>query len=130
VALVVLLAKATTSALGSLTSDSDHLCNGQPLSAEATTSALTTAATSAPVAYRQRRTPHRVQKGPRPRPPAVVRKRPSKNVAATSTVYNVLYNPRAASEQHSRWRRGSYGCGGPAHGATVARAVDGQPRPT
>jgi hypothetical protein len=26
-----------------------------------------------------------------------------------------------------RWRRGHCGCGGPTHGATVARAVDGQP---
>jgi hypothetical protein len=27
-----------------------------------------------------------------------------------------------------RWRKGRCGCSGPAHGATVARAVDGQPR--
>jgi hypothetical protein len=38
-ALVVLPAEATTSALDSLTIDSDHLCDGQPPPAEATTSA-------------------------------------------------------------------------------------------
>jgi hypothetical protein len=50
VALVVLPAEATTSALGSLTSGSDHLGNGQPPPVDATTSAPTTAATSTLVA--------------------------------------------------------------------------------
>jgi hypothetical protein len=39
VALVVSPAEATISALGSLTSGSDHLCDGQPPPAEVTTSA-------------------------------------------------------------------------------------------
>jgi hypothetical protein len=80
-----------------LASRGNHLCNRQPhqrqrpplqraaLPAEATT--------SAPVAYRQRRTPQCVQKGPRPCPPVRVRTRPSKNVATTSTAYDVLYSP-------------------------------------
>jgi hypothetical protein len=34
-----------------------------------------------------------VQKGPHPRPPTGVRTRPSKNAAATSAAYDVLYNP-------------------------------------
>jgi hypothetical protein len=60
-----------------------------------------------------------------------VRTRPSKSVAATSTAYDILYNPPwVVSEQRGRQRRGRYGCGGPVHGTTVARAVDRQPRPT
>jgi hypothetical protein len=58
VALVVSPAEATTSALGSLTSGSDHLCNGQPPPAEVTTSASPAAATtSAMGSPRQRRRP-------------------------------------------------------------------------
>jgi hypothetical protein len=58
VALVVSPAEATTSALGSLTSGSDHLCTGQPPPAEATTSA-----TGSP--HRRRRPPqHRRQRPP------------------------------------------------------------------
>jgi hypothetical protein len=53
VVLVVSPAEATTFALGSLTSGSDHLCNKQTPPAEVTTSVPTTAATSAPVAYRR-----------------------------------------------------------------------------
>jgi hypothetical protein len=34
-----------------------------------------------------------MQRGPRPRPPMGVRTRPSKNAVATSTVYDVLYDP-------------------------------------
>jgi hypothetical protein len=83
-----------------------------------------TAATSALVAYRRRRTPQRVQKGPRPRPPTGVRTRPSKNVAATSTAYDVLYNPpggigatwsAAQGTLRMRWtcaRRDRRPCGG------------------
>jgi hypothetical protein len=111
VALVVSPVEATTSAPGSLTSGSDHLCaDGLPA----------TVATKARVPWRR---------GPRPCPPTGVRTRPSKNVAATSTVYDVLYYPPAASEQHGRPCRGRYGCGGPAHGTTVTRAVDGRPHP-
>jgi hypothetical protein len=39
-------------------------------------------------------------------------------------VYDVLYDPRCG-RRHGRSR----GCGRPAHGTTIARAVDGQPRP-
>jgi hypothetical protein len=53
-----------------------------------------------------------------------VRTRPSKNAAATAAAYDVLYGPPVRPVG-----RGSHGCGKPAHGATVARAVDGQPRP-
>jgi hypothetical protein len=45
-------------------------------------------------------------------------------------VRRLVQPPGAASEQRGRWCRGRYGCGGPAHGATVACAVDGQPCPT
>jgi hypothetical protein len=70
VALVVSLAEATTSAPGSLTSGSDPLCaDGLPA----------TAATTARAPW---------QRGPRPCPPTGVRTKPSKNVAATSTVYD------------------------------------------
>jgi hypothetical protein len=55
---------------------------------------------------------------------AGVRTGPSKNIAAAPAVYDVLYDPRGG-----RRRRRSRGCGRPAHDATVARAVDGQPRP-
>jgi hypothetical protein len=75
VALVVSLAEATTSASGSLTSGSDHLCADGLLATVASTA----------------RAPW--QRGPRPCPPTGVRTRPSKNVAATSTAYDVLYNP-------------------------------------
>jgi hypothetical protein len=91
--------------------------------AAATTSAPTTATTYAPVAYRRRSPPHRMQKGPRPRPPTRVRTRPSKNVTATSATYDVLYDPLGGV------RAVRHGCGRPTHGATIARAVDEQSRP-
>jgi hypothetical protein len=40
------------------------------------------------------------------------------------TTYDILYDPPVRPAG-----RRSRGCGRPAHGATVARAVDGQPRP-
>jgi hypothetical protein len=119
-------------ALGSLTSGDDHLYSerlasgGDHLCTDGSPAAATT---FAPVACRRRRPPQRVRRGPHPCPPTGMRTRPSKNAAATSTAYDVLYAPRAALEQCGRWCRGRYGCGGPAHGATVARAVDGQPCP-
>jgi hypothetical protein len=68
----------------SLASEGGHLCtNGSPAAA----------GTSAPVDCRRRRPPQRVRRGPRPRPPTGVRTRPSKNAAATSTTYGVLYDP-------------------------------------
>jgi hypothetical protein len=95
------------------TSRGDHLCNGQPPPAEATT--------SAPVAYRRWWTPQCVQKGPRPRPPVGVRTRPSKNVAATSTAYDVLYNPLG------RRRNSVAGGAGDATGAMDLRTVRPSP---
>jgi hypothetical protein len=53
-----------------------------------------------------------------------VRTRPSKNTTPAPVAYDVLYAPRCG-----RRRGRSRECGQPAHGATVARAVDGQPRP-
>jgi hypothetical protein len=61
--------------------------------AAATTSAPTTAATSALVAYRQRRPPQRARRGPRFRPPMGVRTRPSKNAAATPHGVRRLVQP-------------------------------------
>jgi hypothetical protein len=85
----------------------------------AATSAPVVATTSAPVAYRQRRPPQHARSGPLSRPPTGVRTRPSKNAVATPHSVRRLVQPLGR-------RRG---CGGPAHGATVARAMDGQPRP-
>jgi hypothetical protein len=56
----------------------------------ATTSAPAVATTSACAPWRG---------GPHPHPPTGVRTRPSKHATATSTAYDVLYNPRATSEQ-------------------------------
>jgi hypothetical protein len=96
-----------------LASSGDHLCTSD-LPAVATTSACA---------------PWRG--GPRPRPPMGVRTRPSKHAAAASTVYDVLYDPPggvgAVWPVVAGGARGRCGCGGPAHGVTIARAVDGQP---
>jgi hypothetical protein len=109
-ALMVPLAEATTSAVGSLTSsgnhlstnDSDHLCTGR------------------------QRLPQHARRGPRSRPLTGVTTRPSKNAAATPAAYDVLYDPPPPVRPTGRRPRG---CGGPAHDATVTRAVDGHPRP-
>jgi hypothetical protein len=117
---------------GSLTSGGDHLYSKRLASGGGhlcTNGSPTTVTTFAPVACRRRWPPQRVRRGPRLRPPMGVRTRPSKNAVATSMAYAVLYDPPAASEQCGRRRKGCHGCGGPAHDATVARAMDGQPRP-
>jgi hypothetical protein len=67
-----------------LTSGGTYLC---------TDSSPAAAATSAPTACWRRRPPQRARRGPRPRPPTGARTRPSKNAAATSTAYDVLYDP-------------------------------------
>jgi hypothetical protein len=102
-------AEATTSATDSLasggdhfsTDDSGHLCTGG------------------------RRLPQHARRGPRSRPPVEwgqdhprTQSPPPRRCTTSCTT------PRCG-----RWRGRSRGCGGPAHGATVARAVDGQPRP-
>jgi hypothetical protein len=109
VALMVSPAEATTSAMGSLTSSGDHLSTDD----------------SGHLYTGGRRLPQRARRGPRSRPPVGVRTRPSKNTVAAPAAYGVLYNPPVRSVG-----RRSRGCGGPTHGATVARAVDGQPRPS
>jgi hypothetical protein len=107
-------AKATTSAMGSLTSGGDHLSTDD----------------SGHLCTGRRRLPQHAQRGPRSRPPTGVRTRPSKNAAATPYgLRHLVQPPGATSEQYDRRRGRRHGCGGPAHGATVARAVDGQPRP-
>jgi hypothetical protein len=67
VALMVSPAKATTSATGSLTSGGDHLSTDD----------------SGHLCTGRQRLPQHARRGPRSRPPAGVRTRPSKNVAAT-----------------------------------------------
>jgi hypothetical protein len=106
VALVVWPAVATTSAPGSLTSGSDHLCAD---------GLLATVATTMRALWRR---------GPRPCPHTGVRTRPSKNMTATSTAYDVLYNPpggvgatwpAAQGTLRMRWtcaRRNRRPCGG------------------
>jgi hypothetical protein len=101
-------AEATTSTMGSLTSGGDHLSTDD----------------SAHLCTDGRRLPQHTQRGPRSCPPTGVRTRPSKNATVTPAAYDVLYDPLVRPAG-----RRSRGCGGPAHGATVARAVDGQPRP-
>jgi hypothetical protein len=100
---MVSLAEATTSATGSLTSggnhlstdDSSHLCTGG------------------------RWLPQHARRGPRSRPPAGVRTRPSKDAAAAPMAYDVLYDPPvwpAAQEKPWMWwtyaRRDRRPCGG------------------
>jgi hypothetical protein len=101
-------AEATTYAMGSLTSGGDHLNTND----------------SGHLRTGGQRLPQHARRGPRSRPPTGVRTRPSKNAAATPTAYGVLYDPPVRPAG-----RRSCGCGGPAHGTTVAHAVDGQPRP-
>jgi hypothetical protein len=109
--------EATTSAVGSLTSDGDHLSTndsshlrvgGLPAtvaaSAHVKRSSLPSSYGSEDKTIQERgRHPHGVRRLVRP--------------------------PLTASEQCGRRRGRRHRCGGPAHGATVARAVDGQPRP-
>jgi hypothetical protein len=104
VALTISPAEATTSAVGSLTDDSGHL------------------RTSAVPANGGR--PSAREEVLAPVLTAGVRTKPYKNAVAAPAAYNVLYDPpvRPAARE-------SCGCGRPAHGATVARAVGGQPRP-
>jgi hypothetical protein len=113
VALMVSPAEATTSTVGSLTSGGDHLCTDD--SGHLRTSVVP-ANGGRPSARKEVLAPVLT---------AGVRTRPSKNTDAAPVAYDVLYRPRCG-----RRRRRSRGCGGPAHGATVARAVDGQPCPS
>jgi hypothetical protein len=122
---VVSPAEATTSAVGSLTSggdhlstdDSDHLCTGggdhlytgdlpamMAASARAKRSSLPSSYGSEDKTIQERgRHPHSVRR---------------------------LVRPPGRRRSSADWRCGeSHRCGGPAHGATIARAVDRQPRP-
>jgi hypothetical protein len=80
VALVVSPAEATTSAVGSLTSGGDHLSTDD--SSHLRTGGLPATAAASP----------RMKRSSLP-PSYGVRTIPSKNAAATSTVYDVLYDP-------------------------------------
>jgi hypothetical protein len=112
VALMVSPAEATTSVVGSLTSGGDHLSADD--SGHLRTSAVP-ANGGRPSAREEVLAPVLT---------AGVRTRPSKNAVAAPAAYDVLYRPSVRPPA-----RRSHGCGGPTHGATVARAVDGQPRP-
>jgi hypothetical protein len=86
---------------GSLTSGGDHLYSERLASGGGhlcTDGSSAMATTFAPVDCRQRRPPQRVRRGPRPRPPTGERTRPSKNAVATSTAYDVLYDPLGGVE--------------------------------
>jgi hypothetical protein len=99
VALVVSPAEATTSAAGSLTSGGDHLSTDE--SSHLRTGGLPATAAASPHTKRSSL------------PPSYgVRTRPSKNAAATSTAYDVLYDPpdgvrivRPAARETSRMRQ-------------------------
>jgi hypothetical protein len=112
VALTVSPAEATTSAVGSLTSGSDHLSTDD--SGHLRTSAVP-ASGSHPSACKEVLAPVLT---------VGVRTRPSKNADAAPRRTTSCTAPRCG-----RRRGRSRGCGGPAHVATVARVVDGQPRP-
>jgi hypothetical protein len=112
VALTVSPAEATTSVVGSLTSDGDHLYTND-------SGHLRTRAVPANVGC-----PSAREEVLAPVLTAGVRTRPSKNADAASRRTTSCTPPRCGR----RCRR-SRGCGRPAHDATVARAVDGQPRP-
>jgi hypothetical protein len=109
VPLMVSPVEATTSATGSLTSGGDHLSTND----------------SAHLCTGGRRLPLHAQRGLRSRPHCESEdktiqergRRPPRRTASCTT-------PRCG-----RRRGRSLGCGGPTHGATIARAVDGQPRP-
>jgi hypothetical protein len=102
VVLTVSSAEATTSAVGNLTYGGHHLSTDD--SGHLRTDAAP-ANGSRPSAHKEVLAPVLA---------TGVRTRPSKNVHTATAAYDVLYDPR---------------CGRPAHGATVAHAVDGQPHP-
>jgi hypothetical protein len=125
VAPVVSPAKATTSAVGSLTSGGDHLgtddrghlCTGG--GDHLCTGGLpATAAASA----RAKRSSLLSSHGSEDKTIQERGRHPPRRTTSCTT-------PRATSEQCGWWRGRRRGCGGPAHGATVSRAVDGQSRP-
>ena len=70
-------AEATTSAMGSLTSGDDHPSTDD----------------SGHLYTSGRRLPHQARRGPRSRPPAGVRTRPSKSATVTPAAHDVLYDP-------------------------------------
>jgi hypothetical protein len=110
VALTVSPAEATTSAVGSLTSGGDHLSTDD--SGHLHTNVVP--ADDGLPSAREEVFALVLTAG--------VRTRPSKNAVAATAVYDVSYDPWC-----DRRRGRSRGCERPAHGATVSRAVDGQP---
>jgi hypothetical protein len=125
VAPVVSPAEATTSVVGSLTSSSDHLgtddsghlCTygGDHLC----TGGLPTTSTAS---ARAKRSSLPSSHGSEDKTIQECDRHPPRRTTSCTT-------PQAASEQWGRRLGRRRGCGGPAHGATVARAVDGQSRP-
>jgi hypothetical protein len=107
VALTVSPAEATTSASGSLTSGGDHI---SPTSG------------SDHLCTDGQRLHQRARRGLRSRPhygsedKTIQECRPPRRTTSCTT------------SRYDRWRGRSRGCGQPAHGATVARTVDEQPR--
>jgi hypothetical protein len=117
VALTVSPAEATTSAVGSLTSGGDHLSTDD--SGHLRTSGLPAmAAASARAKRSSLSSPH----GSEDKTIQERGRHPPWRTTSCTT-------PRTVAEQCGRRRGRSHGCGGPTHGATVARVVDGQPRP-
>jgi hypothetical protein len=112
VALTVSSVEATTSAVGSITYGGHHLSTNDSGHLR----------TNAALAYGGRPSVHKEVLAPILA--TGVRTRPSRNADTAPAAYDVLYDPPvwpAAPE-------GPWTCR-PAHGATVARAVDGQPHP-
>jgi hypothetical protein len=112
VAPTVLSAEATTSAVGSLT------CGGHHLSTDNSGHLRTNTAPANgghPSAHKEVLAPVLA---------TGVRTRTSRNADTAPAAYDILYDP-----QCGRWRGKGRGHGRPAHGVTVARAVDGQPHP-
>jgi hypothetical protein len=112
VALTVSPAEATTSAVGSLTSGDDHLSTDD--SGHLCTSAVP--ADGGRPSAREEVFALVLTAG--------VKTRPSKNAATAPWRTTSCTTPRGG-QRRERSRR----CGRPVHGATVARVVDGQPRP-
>jgi hypothetical protein len=117
VALTVSPAEATTSTVGSLTSGGDHL-NTDDSAHLRTCSLPATAAASA----RAKRSSLPSSHGSEDKIIQERGRHPPRRTTSCTT-------PRAASEQCGWWRGRRRGCGGPAHGAIIARVVDGQPHP-
>jgi hypothetical protein len=113
VALTVSPAEATTSVVGSLTSGGDHLSTDDSGHLRIGGLPATVAASS-----RAKRSSLLSSHGSEDKTIQEHDRHPPRHTMSCTT-------PRATSEQYGRRRERRRGCGRPAHGATVARAVDG-----